>query len=139
MRFLTGSSSPTIARKQAGQLSQDPADETQHLHRMNEAPKYIDDLMKLPGGSLLIGTLTTNDREGTESSHTVVDGTPRGFRALAAVLRKMADQVETGETESGWGLVLHPDDISGLETLAVDALALGCKPRLDLENLSSGD
>jgi hypothetical protein len=100
---------------------------------------YIDDLMKAPADSLLVGTLATNDRDGKLSTSSIIDGTPEGFRVLAGVLLKMADSVEANSEGAGkgWGLVLHPDDISALRTLDVEALSLGCKPELSLEGLFS--
>jgi hypothetical protein len=89
----------------------------------------VEALMGLRADSLLVGALETADREGVCSTDVIVDGTPAGFRALAGVLLRMADAVESGKTEGlGWGLVLSPEDITGLGTLDVKALSLGCKP-----------
>ena len=83
--------------------------------------------MKASPDSLVVGTSTSNDRGGVVSTSCFVKGTPTGFRVLAGVLLKMAERVDSGEVEKGWGLVLHPDDIPGLRTLEVRSLSLGCQ------------
>ena len=103
-----------------------------------KTPEYIDQLMNLPGGSLLIGTLAIIDGEGAPSTNAIIEGTPASFRVLAGVLLKMADTVETmTEAETGWHLALHPDDIPALKLLDVESLSLGCQFQLNSEDAFS--
>lgn len=91
-------------------------------------PRYIEELMCLPKETLIVRTLTTNDKEGTDTTRAIIEGTPAGFRALANILLKMADTVDSAETKTGWGLVLHPNDIPALKALQVESLSLDCLP-----------
>ena len=91
--------------------------------------KISDIIEKTPEGSLLVGTLTTNDRSGDASTAAIIEGTPEGFRFLATFLQTMADSVESGKSKDvGWHLALSPDDIPALRTRNVSVLSLGCKP-----------
>ena len=85
-----------------------------------------------PAESLLVGTLTTTDRLGSENTSAIIEGTPDGFRMLAQFLLTMADSVESGNAQdNGWHLSLSPDDVPALRTHNVISLSLGCTPARD--------
>ena len=91
--------------------------------------KFSNVIKSTPAGSLLVGTMSNNDKEGEAHISAAIQGTPAGFRMLAHFLEAMADSVESGQAkDKGWGLYLSPEDIAALQTLEVEGLSLFCKP-----------
>lgn len=92
--------------------------------------KFSELIETTPAESLLVGTLTTIDRDGLTSTSACIEGTPTGFRMLAKFLLSMADSVESGKAkDKGWGLCLSPEDVPAICTRDVRSLSLLCKPK----------
>lgn len=81
-----------------------------------------------PRRSLLFGAHECLDRDGKGWTNCVLEGTPGGFRMLAAVLNHMADQVENdAKIVNGWGVSISPEDFKAVCGYNVRSLSLTCQ------------